>query len=68
MNVNDMVHLFNRTIKNILHNFIPHEIITCHDKNTPWINNSVKRLIQYKNEAYKCLKRRNNSSQYFENF
>ena len=32
MNVNDMVHLFNRTIKNILHNFITHEIITCDDK------------------------------------
>ena len=45
MNVNDMVHLFNRTVKNILHNFIPHEIITCDDRNTPWINSSVKRLI-----------------------
>ena len=28
MKVNDMVYLFNRTIKNILHNFVPHEIIT----------------------------------------
>ena len=28
MNVDGMVNLFNRTIKNILHNFIPHEIIT----------------------------------------
>ena len=24
MNVNDMVHLFNKTIRNIFHNFIPH--------------------------------------------
>ena len=31
-NFNDMVHLFNRTIKNILRNFIPHETITCDDR------------------------------------
>ena len=53
MNVNDMVHLFNRTIKNILHNFIPHEVITCDDRDRPWINSSIERLIQDKNEAYK---------------
>ena len=28
INVNDMVHLFNRTVKNMPHNFILHEIIT----------------------------------------
>ena len=32
MNVNGMVYLFNRTIKNISHNFTPHEIITCDDR------------------------------------
>ena len=68
MNFNDMVNLFNRTIKNILHNFIPHEIITCDDRDPPWINSSIKRLIQAKNEAYKRFKRSNNNSQYFENF
>ena len=68
MNVNDMVHLFNRTIKNMLHNFIPHEVITCDDRDPPWINSSIKRLIQAKNEAYKRFKRSHNNSQYFENF
>ena len=68
MNVNDMVHLFNRTIKNILHNFIPHETITCDDRDPPWINSSIRRLIQDKNEAYKRFKRSNNNNQYFENF
>ena len=68
MNVNDMVHLFNRTIKNILRNFIPHETITCDDRDPPWINSSIRRLIQDKNEAYKRFKRSNNNSQYFENF
>ena len=67
MKVNDMAHLFNRTIKNILHNFIPHETITCDDRDSPLINSSIRRLIQDKNEAYKCFKRSNNNSQYFEN-
>ena len=63
MNVNDMVH-----IKNILHNFILHEMITCNVRDPPWINSSIKRLIQDKNEAYKCFKRSNNNIRYFENF
>ena len=29
MNVNGMDHLFNKIFKNILHNFISHEIMTC---------------------------------------
>ena len=68
MYVNDTVHLSNRTIKNILHNFILHEIITYDDRDPPWINSSIKRLIQDKNEAYKRFKRSNNNSEYFENF
>ena len=68
MNVNDMVHLFNRTIKNILRNFIPHETITCDDRDPPWINSSVTRLIQDKKEACKRFKRSNNNNQYSENF
>ena len=68
MNVNDMVHLFNKTIKNILGNLIPHKTITCDDRDPPWINSSIRCLIQDKNEAYKRFKRSNNSNQYFENF
>ena len=68
MNVKGMVHLFNRTIKNILHNSIPHEIITCNDRDPPWIKSSIRRLIQDKNEVYKYFKRSSNNIQYFENF
>ena len=68
MYVDDTVHLFNRTIKNILHNFILHEIITYGDRDPPWINSSIKGLIQDKNEANECFKRSNNNSQHFENF
>ena len=46
-----MVHLFNKTVNNILHNFIPHEILTCDGKDPPWIDNLIRRLIQDKSEA-----------------
>ena len=50
-----MVDLFYRTIRNILHNFIPYEIITCNDRDPPWNNSSIRRLSQDRNEAYKCF-------------
>ena len=56
------------TVKNILHNIILHEIITCDDRDQLWIESSVRYLIQYKYEAYKRLKRSKYNSQYFENF
>ena len=48
-NVNEKVDIFNRTILNILSNFIPHETIVCNDKDPPWFNNRIKTLIQEKN-------------------
>ena len=48
------VFLFNRTIKNILSNYIPHEIIICDDRDRPWINNRVKKLINEKNDTSQC--------------
>ena len=47
-----MVFLFNKTIKNIFSNFIPHETVTCDDRDPPWINNNIKQLIQEKNDTY----------------
>ena len=49
LNINEMIFLFNRTIKNILSNYIPHETIICDDKDPPWINSNIKQLIQEKN-------------------
>ena len=56
MNVNGMVNLFNRTIKNILHNFVLLQIITCDDRDPPWDDISIRCLIQDRNEADKLLK------------
>ena len=48
-----MVFLFKKTIKNIFSNFIPHETVTCEDRDPPWINNNIKQLIQEKNNTYR---------------
>ena len=45
LRINEMVYLFNKTIKNILSNYIPHERVTCDDRDPPWINNKIKQLI-----------------------
>ena len=46
LNVDGQVTVFNRTIWNILKNFIPHEIIVCDDNDPPWFNKRIKTLIQ----------------------
>ena len=43
--VNNKVHMFNETIKNIMSNYIPPETITCDDRDPPWINKDMKQLI-----------------------
>ena len=49
-------------------NFILHEIFICDDRDPPWIDNSIRRLIQDQNEVYKRFISNNNNSQHFENF
>ena len=53
LHMNEMVSLFNKTIKNILSNYIPHETITCDDRDSPWVNNKIKQLIQEINNTYR---------------
>ena len=48
--VNEKVDIFNRTILNIVSNFIPREINVCNGKDPPWFNNRIKTLIQKKKE------------------
>ena len=62
------VHLFNQTMKNILCNFIPHETVTCDDRDPPWINSKIKGLIQEKNIAKKCYFQNNKDIQLFRRF
>ena len=51
IDVNEKVNLLNKTIKNIIRNYIPHETITCDDRDPPCINKDIKELIHDKNQA-----------------
>ena len=55
-NVNEKVDILNRTILNILSNFIPHETIVCNDKDPPWFNNRIKTLIIENNATCKLFR------------
>ena len=66
--VNQKVHLFNQTFKNILHNFVPHETVTSDNKDPPWINSKINDLIQKKNIAKKYYFQNNKDIQLFRGF
>ena len=66
--MNQKVYLFNQTIKNILCNFIPHETVTCDDRDPPWITSKIKGLIQKNNFAKKCYFQNNEDIQLFRRF
>ena len=51
--IKNMVYFFNKTTKNILSNYIPHETITCDDRGPPWINSKTKPLVQDINNKYR---------------
>ena len=68
LDINDKVHLINKTIRNILSKFIPYETITFDDRDPPLINNRVKHLISEKNAIYKNYLKNNKSNQSFATF
>ena len=43
IDVNKKVMLFNETVLNIIRNFIPHEVVTFDDRDTPWITSRIKK-------------------------
>ena len=51
-NVHQQVEIFNKTLLNIFHNYIPNKFIFCDDKDPPWINEEIKTLIHRKNSLY----------------
>ena len=66
--VDEKVYFFNKTIKSIISNYIPHETIVCSDGDPPWINKNIKKLINDKNHAYKSYRQNENNSRTFQNF
>ena len=55
----------NKTVLNILSNFIPHELIACDDKDPPWFNTKIK-LIQEKIKTYQVPRTNTENNQQTE--
>ena len=53
VNVDEKIYVFTKTLLNIVQNFIPHETIICDDRDPPWINKEIKKLMTEKNSAFK---------------
>ena len=47
------VYFFTKTLLNIIQNFVQHEIIICDDRDPPWINKEMKKLVVENNLAFK---------------
>ena len=57
-----MIFLFNKTVKNSISDYIPHETVTFDDRDPPWINKNAKQLILEKNEMYEKYIKENKDS------
>ena len=68
ISVNNKVQMFNKTIKNIMSDYIPHETINCDDRDSPWINKNIKQLILDKYHAHQSYIRNDKSFQLFSQF
>ena len=55
-------------MKDILCNSMPHETVTCDDRDPSWINSKIKGLIQGKNIAKKSYFQNNKDIQLFRRF
>ena len=61
-----MIFLFNKTVKNIISNYIPHETATFDDRDSLWINKNAKQLILEKNKMYKKYVKENKDTKIFD--
>ena len=53
VNGDEKMYFFTKTLLNIIQNFIPHETIICDDRDLPWTNKEIKKLVVEKNLAFK---------------
>ena len=58
-NVNEQLYLFNKTMLNTFHNFIPNKYIICNDKDSSWFNNQIKTLTEKKNKIKALIVKKN---------
>ena len=53
LDVNEQVSVFNEAIMNIMSNFGPNELVTCDDRDPPWMNRYIKNLAVARNDFHK---------------
>ena len=68
VSVDEKVYFFIKTLLNIIQNFVPHETIICDDRDPPWLNKEIKKLMLEKNLAFKSYYYSNKSMFLFEKF
>ena len=61
--VNENVLIFNKTVLNVLSNFILHEVIVCDNKDPPWFNRKIKSLFNEKLRTYNAYCKNSNNIQ-----
>ena len=49
--------MFNKTLLNIFHNFIPNKIIACNDRDPSWMNDEIKKMIKTKNWLFQSQRK-----------
>ena len=59
--------IYNKTVLNVLSNFIPHELIVCDDKDSPWFKGKIKSLINEKIRTYNAYCKNIGNSQLRKN-
>ena len=60
-NVDNKIELFKEILINIFSNFVPHKAVTINDEDLPWMTQSIKDKIQWKNSIYKQFVKSNKS-------
>ena len=65
--VHEKVFIFNKTVLNVLSNFIPHEVVVCDDKDPPWFNGKIKLLINEKLRTYNAYHKNIENNQLCKN-
>ena len=68
ISVNEQVQLFTQTFQNIIFNYIPHETITCDDRNPPWIDEKIQKLVLHENRAFNAHSRDKNNTDLLNKF
>ena len=61
IDVDEMVSIFYETIISILYNFISHDNVLFDNRDSPWINKKIRKLIHEKKTNSDCFGRSNNN-------